>query len=237
MKKKAPKLHTDAKKTKKLTRKEQGFVADIAKGKSGTEAAKNNYDVKNDNTAAVIASENLRKPHIIASLADAFPDDLLQGKHLELLNSARLDTMTFPDGPKTVKEWEEAKQRAQELLDDYSRDEEEDEDTQRTWEEKREIEKARKLVLETECLSDEQIKEMLGTVGCTVKRIARIYGNRMVYFWSPDNLARDKALDKAYKIRGVYAAEKRELSGPDGAPLFNDEHRQKSDKALEDLID
>lgn len=223
-------------KKKRLSFKEKGFVADIAKGKTGVQAALDNYDTNDYNTAGAIASENLKKPKIIAALADAFPDELLQGKHLELLNSARLDTMAFPSGPKTIKEWEEKKQAAQILLDDYSRDEEEDSDEARTWEERKKIEKAREILNETECLSDDQIKEMLESVGCTVKRIARIYGGRTVYFWSPDNMARDKALDKAYKIRGSYAAEKRELTGANGEPLFNDEHRKKTDKALEDLL-
>ncbi len=57
-------------------------------------------------------------------------------------------------------------------------------------------------------LSDEEIKEMLSTVGCTVRRIVHGEQARHVYFWTPDNTSRDKALDKAYKIRGKYAAEK-----------------------------
>lgn len=53
---------------RKLTHKERGFVNDIADGKPGVHAALNNYDTKDYHTAAVIASENLTKPDIIAEL-------------------------------------------------------------------------------------------------------------------------------------------------------------------------
>lgn len=53
---------------RKLTKKARGFVNDIADGATGVEAALKNYDTKDYNTASVIASENLRKPNIIAEL-------------------------------------------------------------------------------------------------------------------------------------------------------------------------
>lgn len=67
----------------KLTKKEKGFVKDYLETGNGTLAAKNNYDVKNDNTAAAIASENLTKPKIINALQEAFPDDELFTLHRE----------------------------------------------------------------------------------------------------------------------------------------------------------
>lgn len=51
-----------------LTKKARGFVNDVADGETGTQAALNNYDTKDENVAAVIASENLRKPKIIEEL-------------------------------------------------------------------------------------------------------------------------------------------------------------------------
>ena len=48
-----------------LTHQQRQFVLHYVRGVSGTDAALSVYDVKNRNTAAVIASENLRKPNII----------------------------------------------------------------------------------------------------------------------------------------------------------------------------
>lgn len=44
-----------------LTKKEKGFADDYLDHGNGTLAAKNNYDVANDNTAASLASQTLRK--------------------------------------------------------------------------------------------------------------------------------------------------------------------------------
>lgn len=71
---------------RKLTHKEKGFVKDILQGETGTQAALNNYDTEDRNTAAAIASENLTKPNIVNAIQDALPDDLLAERHLELLN-------------------------------------------------------------------------------------------------------------------------------------------------------
>lgn len=48
-----------------LTHKQRQFVLSYLRGRSGTEAVMTTYSVKNRNTAAVIASENLRKPNIV----------------------------------------------------------------------------------------------------------------------------------------------------------------------------
>ncbi len=69
-----------------LSKKEKGFVKDYIKTGNGTESALKNYDTEDENTAGVIASENLRKPKIQKAIADRLPDDLLEEKHLALLN-------------------------------------------------------------------------------------------------------------------------------------------------------
>lgn len=72
-----------------LTKKEKGFVKDYIDTGNGTQAALNNYDTESENTAAVIAYDNLRKPKIqnaIKSIAEQIPDELLVEKHLALLN-------------------------------------------------------------------------------------------------------------------------------------------------------
>lgn len=72
--------------TDELTRKQKGFVKDYVATGNGTQAALNNYDTENEHTAASIASENLTKPEIQRAIAERLPDDLLEEKHLALLN-------------------------------------------------------------------------------------------------------------------------------------------------------
>lgn len=90
-----------------LTKKEKGFVKDYVKTGNGTEAALKNYDTKKYNTASAIATENLKKPHIvkaILSIADQIPDKLLAKRHLELLNKRehiKIDDEIEDVGPDT----------------------------------------------------------------------------------------------------------------------------------------
>lgn len=56
----------------KLTYKQQVFINHYNRGMSGTAAAKIAYKTKNDNTAAVMASENLRIPKIRQELLSVF---------------------------------------------------------------------------------------------------------------------------------------------------------------------
>lgn len=74
---------------RKLTEKEQGFVKDIAKGKSMRQAVLNNYNVKNLDGTAPMADNIKKRPAVmkkLLSIADSIPDELLIRKHLELLN-------------------------------------------------------------------------------------------------------------------------------------------------------
>ena len=85
----------------RLTKKEKGFIKDVLKTGNGTLAALNNYDIQAkdpENTAASIASENLRKPKIQKALSDALPDDLLAERHLELLNKREVVKMFNGEG-------------------------------------------------------------------------------------------------------------------------------------------
>lgn len=52
----------------KLTKKEKGFADDYLETGNGTQAALNNYDTEDINTAASIASQNLRKIKITTYL-------------------------------------------------------------------------------------------------------------------------------------------------------------------------
>ena len=73
-------------KSKKLTRKQKGFVKDYEGLGTGSITVKKHYEVSTDETARAIAYENLTKPHIQQALAERIPDDLLGEKHLALLN-------------------------------------------------------------------------------------------------------------------------------------------------------
>ena len=56
----------------RLTIKQQVFINHYNRGMSGTSAAKIAYKTKNDNTAAVIASENLRIPKVRQEIFSIF---------------------------------------------------------------------------------------------------------------------------------------------------------------------
>lgn len=71
---------------KSLTKKEKGFIKDYLITGSGTEAVIKNYNTTNRVVAGVIASQNLSKEKIQIALAERIPDDLLEEKHLALLN-------------------------------------------------------------------------------------------------------------------------------------------------------
>lgn len=53
----------------KLTTKQKVFITEVAKGKSGTQAALVAYDTTSVNTAKNIASENMAKPNVKEALA------------------------------------------------------------------------------------------------------------------------------------------------------------------------
>lgn len=86
-------------KVNKLSKKEKGFIKDYIKTGNGTKSVMNNYDVKNENVAGVIASENLRKPKIqetIARYGDRFSDEELAQHHKKLLNQKQKSYFVFP---------------------------------------------------------------------------------------------------------------------------------------------
>lgn len=68
---------------KRLSHKEKGFVTDIVKGETGTQAALNHYDTESAKVASVIAAENLAKPRIREAIEEALPDSMLHQIHRE----------------------------------------------------------------------------------------------------------------------------------------------------------
>lgn len=84
---------------KRISKKEKGFVKDWIKTGNGTKAIMNNYDVKSEKVAGVMAVENLAKPRIqavIARYADRFSDEELEKHHKELLNQKQVAYFVFP---------------------------------------------------------------------------------------------------------------------------------------------
>lgn len=74
-------------KTRRLTKKQKGFIKDYIETGNGTEAAMRNYNLKDRIVAKSVASENLAKPYIHDVILEALPDDLLAQKHLEGLEA------------------------------------------------------------------------------------------------------------------------------------------------------
>lgn len=83
-----------------LTKKQAEFVAEyVENGHNGTQAALQVYDTTDENTAAVIASENLRKPKIesaIKSIAERVNVDKVMQRLDEGLDAVKL--VTTPTG-------------------------------------------------------------------------------------------------------------------------------------------
>lgn len=186
----------------KLTRKRKGFVKDFVISGNATEAAMKNFDTDNPKTAASIGAELLQKPEIQEAVVEAektfkelidahMPEESVIKRHVSQLNATRLDHMTFPLGPEGEDDINLSGAIVSKPIEEYD---EEDGELPRE-------------VQERTTLTDKEIIDMLAEVNCTVRRIVHGEQARHVYFWSPDNNARDKALDKAYKIRGRYVDE------------------------------
>jgi len=131
-------------------------------------------------------------------------DKTLTKQHLNLMNSHRLDHMTFPLGPLEEEE-----------KDDDDEDEEEGADSFKE---------------ERTKLTDKEIQELLASANCVVRRIVHGEHARHVYFWAPDNKARKDALDMAYKVKGHYAPEKKHVTGALSlSQLFDDSNDEPDD--------
>lgn len=135
--------------------------------------------------ARVIESEGFQ-----SILKTYLPEDLVAERHVQLLNATKMDHMVFPLGP--------------EGEDDINFSGGKIIKTKSDGEEEMGENSPMKEFVERTTLTDQEIIEMLAEVNCKVRRIVHGETARHVYFWSADNTARDKALDKAYKLRGRY---------------------------------
>lgn len=73
----------------RLTKKEKGFVKDYLETGNGTQAALANYDTESENTAAALASVNIRKPKIQRLIEEKLPDEELFQIHREGLYATK----------------------------------------------------------------------------------------------------------------------------------------------------
>lgn len=98
-----------------LTRKQRAFVAELVKNpkQSATQALAKTYNVKNNNVARQMASENLAKPSILAELAKY--DNTAQNILIEVLHHSRDKMIT--DEKQGVNWAVNARQTADSLLD------------------------------------------------------------------------------------------------------------------------
>ena len=128
-------------------------------------------------------------PEFGAIVNEQIPEIDVVNVHKGLLKSTKLDHMVFPLGPEGEDDINLSggvNPSADEDVEDEAGEEEAGFKAERT------------------TLTDKEIISMLAEVNCTVRRIVHGETARHVYFWAPDNMARDKALDKAYKIRNRY---------------------------------
>ncbi len=140
-----------------LTKKQRGFVKDYLETGNGSLAAKRNYEVKNDTTAAVIASENLIKPNIVRVLDEVLSEDKLAEVHRGLLEQNRIDYFVFP-----------------------------------------------------KYMEDEEIVEHVeDATGIKVLNVRETEKGKMAFYVTSDAMARSKALEMGYKIKGTFAPEKK----------------------------
>ncbi len=164
----------------------------VEKVKSGGKMGKISVS-KEIRESGVYGKKVIKNPQLLTksqgwqTLVNTFlSDELLSQTHHDLLKSTTLSHMTFPLGCETVEEKEAFYNKKRE-----------------------DAEKSGKEYKHVDILSDEEIKDLLLSVNCTVKKIVHGEQARYVYFWSADNRARKDGLDMAYKLKGNYAPEKK----------------------------
>lgn len=78
----------------------------------------------------------------------------------------------------------------------------------------------------TSGITDDEIRAFIESCGCVVRKITRGEKQIFVFFYAPDNKARNDALDKGYKLKGRYAP-MRVYTEPDPLDDLTDEELQK----------
>jgi phage terminase small subunit len=79
--------------TRKLTKKQSGFVKTYVQTGIATIAAKKNYNITTEGSARAVGSHVLTNTNVQAAIAaygDGLPDELLREKHIALLNKKEI---------------------------------------------------------------------------------------------------------------------------------------------------
>jgi hypothetical protein len=113
-------------------------------------------------------------------LEQFMPDNDLATVHKRLLNTRKIEHMVFPLGQADEDDpnLSGANPNEHNPMDDLT------------------------YPVERTTLTDQEIKDMLAEVNCTVKRIVHGQTARHVYFWAHDAKAQGQALELAYKMKG-----------------------------------
>lgn len=132
------------------------------------------------NTAVNARKNIIESKGFTELLEEMLPDSDLLDVHKGLLGSTKLDHMTFPLGPAGEDDpnLSGAHPNGPNVLDKAG------------------------VPVERTTLSDEEIKVMIAEVGGQVRRIVHGDTARHVYFWAPNDNARQQALKLAYELRG-----------------------------------
>jgi hypothetical protein len=79
-------------------------------------------------------------------------------------------------------------------------------------------------------VTDEEITELLESVNCKPRKFQHGETANHVWFWAKDNMALKNGLDLAYKLKGKYAPEKKDLTFGDS--IFDEDTTEFSIKVV-----
>ncbi len=124
--------------------------------------------------------KNLTDSKAFKEILDEYlSEEELSKKHKELLNASRLEHMVFPPFRTRDEDMEDGEDSEENVGEDFG-----------------------------EQLTDQEIRDLLASTNCTVRKIVHGDMQRHVYFWAADNKARKDAIDMGYKLRGAYAPDR-----------------------------
>lgn len=166
---------------KRPTKKQIIATKLVAQGESPRAAMKKAKYAPSSIEHSSILTESNGFQEVMLDIAAAIPDKLLVDTHLGLLKSSKLEHMVFP--PFRLKE---------EIEEEDDMDDDSDEEQVNEGEDF------------GEQLTDDDIRDMLSGVNCTVRKIVHGDMARHVYFFAADNKARKDGLDMAYELKNKY---------------------------------
>lgn len=88
----------------------------------------------------------------------------------------------------------------------------------------------------SKAISNDEIEEHMIANGLKLINIRWSDKGKMAFYSIDDAQAIKGGLELAYKLKGSFAPEKKELTGKDGESLFSPEHKKKTDSALDEIF-